>query len=270
MAFERIRASVEARQDRKDAAGGDFIRARSQPEELDAARPLDALITDDREILGDKKDSLFRDRYRHIADVIDTRIEKAEERVIKPDDTVDERQQKKYRREKYLEYRNNRADAKIARLQEKIDNSPKSTLSKYINHQRKQTINILNRNKSVFDHQQIKLEQKRQNKPEQLKKKIDQLVNRKIEAMYRRELRKRRLLDQDAKGIGKYDIVKRAAHKAEFIAKMKSDEKKRIVREAILLVRKQNIEKGRLEPDYGVDDTLDSRKVTEHYGRTIE
>lgn len=269
MAFERILASREAKQDRKTAAAGDFLNARYDIHKLDQERPLDALKTDDKEILGESKElsHFLRDRYRYVTDAIEKRIEKAEERVIESGDTVDQKEQKKYRREKYLDYRNNRIDIKIARLQDSITNSSGSFLANQINRQRRQSLAQLQYLKKVHTNQLGKLDQQRQSKPEELRKKVDQIVKRKIDAMYRKELRKRRLLDQDQKGIGKYDLTKRVIHKAEYISKMQPNEKKKIVREAILLARKQNIEKGRLAVDYHIDDAHNSRKVTEHYER---
>lgn len=270
MIREKISAYRESKLDRKAMANADFIYARHNPDVLEQNRPLDALKTDDKEILGQNKDRLFKDRYRKVADIIEQRIEKAEERVISKDDTLDQQKQKKYRREKYLEYRNNRTDIKITRLKNKLENSNGSFLARQIDRQRRQKLQQLEFVQKLHTSQLGRLEQKRQNKPEELRKKIDKMVEKKVNAMYRKELRKRRLIEQGEKGIGNYNVAKRTAHKAEFIAKMKPEDKMKIVREAILLARRQSIEKGRLDMNYEVDNTLDddkTRQVTEHYGR---
>ena len=45
--------------------------------------------------------------------------------------------------------------------------------------------------------------------------------------------------------------------------------KAKIVREAILQVRKQNIREGRLDASYEIDDEAETRKIGEHYERTV-
>lgn len=124
---------------------------------------------------------------------------------------------------------------------------------------------MLGFNKKALAHYSGQLETKRKNKPEELKKKIDGYIRNKVDAMYRKELRKRK------NAVSKINHFKRT----EFVANMTEDQKNDIMREAIYRVRKNNIEAGRLKDDYSIDDVqdennVDIRKVTEHYGRIIE
>lgn len=213
-------------------------------------RPIDDLKTDDKEILGEYSGNYFRDRYRRKTDGVIEKIANAEDKL----DTTTVR-------EKFMDYRTNRAKIKIDRINKKIDNSSNSFLSRQINRQRRQTVNNLSTKNKIRARSMGKIETKRKEKPEQLQKKIDQYIREKVDAMYRKSLRDR----IKHEGIKRYNIGKRA----EFIAKLEPETRKQIVRQAILHVRKQNIEKGRLNADYKVDDTLDTRKVDD-YGRTIE
>ena len=77
--------------------------------------------------------------------------------------------------------------------------------------------------------------------------------------------RKAQRAEMRKQGIGKHNFVKRA----EFLAKITPEERKKITREAILLARRSNIQHGRLDADYKVDETLDTRKV-DTYERTVE
>ncbi|HEY0965064.1 MAG TPA: hypothetical protein VGE13_01135, partial [Candidatus Saccharimonadales bacterium] len=65
----KITDRMQARDDRKQEAQEDYDNA------LD--RPLDQLITDDKEILGDHASSLFRDRARRKADNLVEKISQA-------------------------------------------------------------------------------------------------------------------------------------------------------------------------------------------------
>jgi hypothetical protein len=133
---------------------------------------------------------------------------------------------------------------------------------KYVNNGRRYKLNELKHSKQVLSRNSSTLETKRRAKPEELRKKIDEHVKKKVDAMYKKAQRQA----QRAEGIKAHNFVK----KTEFIAKLAPDEKKKIVREAMLLVRKKNIEKGRIDSSLGVDTGLSTRKVTNEYGRTIE
>jgi len=213
-------------------------------------RPLDDLKTDDKEILGEHSDAFFRDRYRRKTDSIVEKIGKAEDKKDIP--TV---------RENFMSYRNNRAQVKIDRINAKIDSSSNSFLSRQINRQRRQTVNVLATKNKIRSHTIGKIEAKRKARPEELQKKIDNYVKEKVDAMYRKALRR----EMRRHDVGRLNPMKRA----EFLAKVTPELRKQLTRQAILNVRKNNIKKGRLGMDYRVDNTLDTRKVGD-YGRTIE
>jgi hypothetical protein len=242
MIREKITAHLEARDLRHQEAQADYDANTRTPDEL---------VTDDKEILGTKAGSFLRNRYRHQADRLSEQIETAEANKDIPG-----------MREKYIKYRDNRATIQSARIQRKIDNSSNSFLSTQINHQRRYKLKQLQYAKKVYADRSGALESKRVNKPEKLQKKVDELIRKKVDAMYRKA--QREALRQN--DIGRHNIMK----KAEFVAKMTPEMKKKIATEAVLLVRKRNIEKGHLDPSHTVDTSLTKRKVTNEYGRTIE
>ncbi len=238
------REKWQERSDRKQEAEDDYSDA---PE-----RSLDQLITDDREILGEKS-SLLRVKYRDKADRIVNKIGKAEQNT----DVAG-------KREKYLKYRNNRTDIKIARLQEKLANSSGSFIAKQIDRQRRLTLENLQYRKKIRTRQIGGLETARKDKPEKLRKDIDKLVNAKIDAMHRKAQRK---VLKDEHGIDRHNFVKRS----EFLAKMSKEDKQKITREAILMVRKKNIEKGVLDATYEVNDAAENKRdIGGIYERTVE
>lgn len=240
---EKITTHRQERHQRKQDALVDYAHNHDQ-------RPIDDLKTDDKEVLGEYSGNYFRDRYRRKTDGVIEKIANAEDKL----DTTTVR-------EKFMDYRTNRAKIKIDRINKKIDNSSNSFLSRQINRQRRQTINNLSTKNKIRARSMGKIETKRKEKPEQLQKKIDKYVREKVDAMYRKSLRNR----MKHEGIKRYNVNKRA----EFIAKLEPETRKQIVRQAIIHVRKQNIERGRLDTDYKVDGTLDTRKVDD-YERTIE
>lgn len=210
-------------------------------------RDIDNLRTDATEILGEKP-GLLMGRYRRKTNDILEKIDKAEDKKDVPGT-----------REKYLAYRSNRTQVKIDRTKEKISSSSDSFLSRQINRQRRQKVEALTTKGKILSRAGNKLEAARTGKPERLQKKIDEYVKKKVDAMYRKARRQ----EMQKHDIGKVNFVKRA----EFLAKLTPEKKKEIVREAILLARKKNIESGRLDATYGVDDTLSTRKVGD-YERT--
>jgi hypothetical protein len=219
-------------------------------------RPVEELITDDKEILGDHARGLFRDQARKKADNLVDKIARAEGAK----DTVT-------RREKYLEARSNFTQTRIDKLEARIENSSDNMFTKRLNGWRREKLRDLKAKNKKRTASITSIEKKRQGRPEELQRNIDKLVKNKIDAMHKKaqdvELRRN--------GIKKHNILKRH----EFLAKLTPDDKKRIVREAIRQVRKKNVELGRLERGYSVDDvadenTVDIRKVTDDYGRIIE
>jgi len=237
------REKWQERSDRKQEAEDDYNNA--------LERPPDKLITDDKEILGEKS-SLLRGKYRDKADRIVKKIENEENRDVAGT------------REKYLKYRNNRTDIKIARLQEKLASSSGSFIAKHIDRQRRLTLENLQYRRKRRTSQIGGLETARKDKPEELRRDIDKLVNAKIDAMHRKAQRK---VLKDEHGIDRHNFVKRA----EFLAKMSKEDKQKITREAILMVRKKNIEKGVLDATYEVNDAaVNKRNIRGIYERTVE
>lgn len=246
--MEQSRAEERAERHREADDDYDYMSNNA-----DRLLPLDNIVTHDREILGDKASPLLVASYRNRANSLVDRIEKAEGRV-----------DEKGMRERYLNHRKNRVDIKIERINKKMLDSPNSFLSRQINRQRRQKLKALRYGQKIrtkFIHQH---EQERKTKPEELRKKIDQLVDKKIRSQQRKA--QRRILEREH-GIGRFNHVKRT----EFLAKMTPEDKKRIVREAILLVRRDNFRKGKIDVDIPLDLNLNNvRKVTDEYGRSVE
>lgn len=211
-------------------------------------RSFENLITDDKEILG-RRSGMFRNAEREAADKLIRNIDKAEGNKNIP--SV---------REKYLKHSNDRADQKIARIEAKIANSPNNWFAKQLNIQRRLTIENIQYRKKWRSHYISKFEQKRQNKPEELRKKLDKIVRDKVDAMYRKKQRK--LMHEQ--GIRSHNFQ----NKTEFLKNMSKDDKKKLYREAILAIRKQNIEAGVLDISHKVDENSNNiRKLGETYGR---
>lgn len=232
----------EESQQRREAAQDDYDNA---PE-----RDLDDLRTDDREILGEVS-GFIRGRARKKTDKIMERLGSAEASVDTPG-----------LHEQVTKFRDDRTKAKIDRIQAKIDSSPNSFLARQINHQRRISIQNLQQKRKVFGNHMAKHETKRRTKPEEMQKKIDSLVQKKIDAKWRKAQRKHL---REEENIGRLNRMRRA----EFLANMSPEDRRKITLEAIKLVRKQNIEKGRLDPTHSVDDDAETRGINE-YGRTVE
>ncbi len=244
--MEQSRAEKRAERHREADEDYDYVSS-----DIDTLMPLNDLVTHDKEILGDKTSPLLVASYRNRADRLVNRIEKAEGRV-----------DEKGMRERYLNHRKNRVDIKIERINKKMLNSPDSFLSRQINRQRRQKLKALRYGQKIRSKHIKHHEHKRTTKPEELRKKIDQLVDKKIRSQQRKA--RRHILEREH-GIGRFNHVKRA----DFLAKMKPEDKKKIVREAILLVRRDNIRKGKIDADTPLGFT-EVRKVTDEYGRGIE
>jgi len=234
-------------------------RERNEEADLDyentLIRPIDQLITDDKEILGDHARGLFRDVARKKADTLVEKVDLAE--AVKDTITM---------REKYLEVRSDFTKVRIDKLNTRIENSPDNFLTQRLNGWRREKLHDLEAKNKKRAKSASGAEKKRQEKPEELRKKIDGLVKKKVDAMHKRAQR----IELRRNGIGKYNVVKRA----EFLAKLTPDDKKRIVREAIRQAHKNSVELGRLDRGYSVDDVADEnnvdiRKVTDDYGRII-
>ncbi len=241
-------SGTEKRAERHQQADEDY---QDSLDNIDTILPLDNIVTHDREILGEKASPLLVASYRNRADRLVGRVEKAE-------GSKDELGM----RERYLNYRKNRVDIKIERINKKMLNSPDSFLSRQINRQRRQKLKALRYGQKIRTKLIDNQEQKRKTKPEVLRKKIDQLVDKKIRSQQRKA--RRHILEREH-GIGRLNHVKRS----EFLAKMTPEDKKKIVREAILLVRRDNIRKGKLAADAFIAFN-DERKVTDEYRRGVE
>lgn len=242
MPAERLKSFVQERSRRSQEADDDY--------EMAAERPLDALKTDATEILGEKS-GMFKGAYRKQFEQLESAIPDAEANV-----------DVKSRRERYLEYRNYATQNKMNRINDRIANSSGGFLAKQINRQRKQTVANLNYKMGVRAKSIGALEKSRKRAPEELQKKIDALVDKRVRAMQRKA---ERVVMKREKGIKPGQVIK----KAEFLATLTPELKAKIIRESILQVRKENIRDGLLDPSYEVDDSLDTRKIGAHYERTI-
>lgn len=246
-------------------------RQRNQEADVDYenapdSQPLETLLTDDREILGTHaRQGMFRDTARKKADKLVEKIDHAEE--VQDVVTI---------REKYFEARRNFTQTRINKLTDKsidsIDDNFFTQRLKAWRREKLKDLKAVNEKRTKF---MGKIEKTRLEKPERLRQKIDLMVKKKVDAMYRKAQR----VELRRKGIGWRDQVKRA----EFLAKLTPQDKKRIVGEAIAQARKKSIELGRLDRDYSIDtidvdddgndlnyDDIDIRKVTDDYGRIVK
>ncbi|HEY0964875.1 MAG TPA: hypothetical protein VGE13_00145, partial [Candidatus Saccharimonadales bacterium] len=165
------------------------------------------------------------------------------------------------------EAKKNYTQTKIDKLQARIDNTPDNIFTRRLNGWRREKLRDMKAINEKRGGTVDKIEKKRQEKPEKLRKEIDALVKKKIDAMYKKAQR----VELRNNGIGKRNILKRH----EFLAKLTPEDKKRIVAQAILQVRKKNIKLGRLSSEYLPDnaaneESADIRKVTDDYGRIVE
>jgi flagellar biosynthesis GTPase FlhF len=246
MMREKINNFRAEKQARKLDAHFDYEKSHI---DIEVSRPINTLRTDATEILGSSR-GLLRGHYARATENINKKISKAERNV-----------NEKSVREKYLQLRDEQTMAKIDRVQAKIDNSRDTFISRQVNNQRRQKVAALSRKRKILAYQSGNIERKRVNKPEELQKKIDAYMRKRIDAIYKKALRH----EMSQQGYSRYDIIKRT----EFVSRLTREERKEIAREAILLVRKNNIEAGTLSADYVVDDTLPTRKI-DHYERTLE
>ena len=244
MPTERLKSFLQERARRADDAEADY---ESAPE-----RPLDELKTDVTEILGESTNGMFRNSSRAAADRLESRAERADGKA----DIMT-------RREKYLEYRENATANKIRRIEDKMADSSNGFFANQINRQRRHKVKNLKFKTKVMTHQRAGIERSRKTKPEEIRKKIDKLINDRIKAAERKA---QRVVMRQEKGINRRQL----AQKAEFLAKITPEQKAKIVREAILQVRKENIQDGLIDASYVVDDTLNGRKIRGLYERTVE
>lgn len=233
----------EDRQQRKEDAENDYEQQKQYP------RDLDPLRTDAVEILGENP-RMLRGRFRKQADKLEEKADKLENNPKEPGI-----------RERILKWRANRTKIKIDRLRGKLKEGGWKSNDRVRAAKLKDLELKQNRLKKDISERASR----RREMPEKLRKKIDEYVQKKVKAMDRKARRK--ILREE--GIEWYDFEE----KAEFLANLSDAEKKRIAREAILLVRKKNIEKGLLEPAHSVDQAAPQdkvRKVGDHYERVAQ
>jgi hypothetical protein len=245
-AYERVRENI---QERKVTNERNVVFATADrffaPE-----RPLDKLITDDKEILGQSR-YLRREMSqttRNTMNAVDKDL--LQLRELNPLTTT---------RDSYLAYRRNRIAAKIERLERKAAASPDTLLGRH----RKRTTEmfkkrqawregqIKNRSRNKVTRSE-KLTKRVEKRDEKFQAQVDMYVNKKIEAMRRKEIRNR--LKEEK--IGRFDVSERN----RFLAKLPAETKKRITREAILAVRESNIKKGKLQPGYNYSYVYDKKQ----------
>lgn len=252
MAFERLKHTAvgfipEVRRARKEVAQNDYDATRA---DVDTVRPIDKLRTDVTEVLGERK-GVLEGGYRRKADSLVKKVESSEARKDKVG-----------MREAFIRHGKNKTELKIQRVEAKIDAGAKD--NGFLARQRNAKLKQLQYNQKVRSNAIKKLETNRLKKPEKNQKKIDELVQKKIQSMMRKAERK---VLQREHGIGRFERRKRT----EKLVNLSPEEKRRIVREAILMVRRQNIERGVLDDTYRVDDTTtNTRPVGKDYARIIE
>ncbi len=221
-------------------------------EGLDSTEKIELAITDAKEILGSKFSI-----GNGISYLRNNRLESLVEKA-------DSKTKQKGLRENLLLDSVNKRKRKIDRLQRKIDGSPDSFFSTYINHQRKQSINNLERRRGYELKYTTKLEVKRENKPEELRKKIDQIIDRKVQAQVRKVERKHA---KEASGDSK--VATSRLSRSEFLANLTKEQKVAITKEAIAVIREKNIKKDILDEDYpvGIGEETKIRTIGGDYER---
>lgn len=249
MAFERLKHTAvgfipEVRRARKEVAQNDYDATRA---DVDTLRPTKELRTDVTEVLGERR-GLFDDGYRRKADALIKKVETAKDRS----DHIGTR-------EAFVRHRKNVTELKIQRVQAKLNDGSDGFAAR----QRRMKLQNLEYGQKMRKSTIDKLEGRRQSKPEHMQKKIDEVVQKKIKSMMK--LAERKIL-REQHGVGAHNRRKRA----EVLVGMTPEQKQHIVREAILLVRKQNIARGVLDDVYDVDPKAKTRQVEGHYDRVIE
>jgi len=203
----------------------------------------EAIKTDDKEILGQSvhlRRSLH-DATRSFLNGSQQSIAGWKNELSKP-------------RNDYLEWRSDAAKRKYERKQEKLGTSHFKFINKH--HER-----VANAYRARYDKAHGKLkghsakmdqriksaEQASLERDERFKKRIDLYVNRKIRAERNKLLRK---LAEEQKQNGMSKRIER--HR--FIRDLPESEKRRITKEAIAAIRKENIKKGKLDANYVVPE----------------
>lgn len=239
MAFERFKPEVRRAQ--KRVAEQDYVDAQAT---IDVDRPIDKLRTDVTEVLGERT-GILEGHYRRRADSLLEKVAGAEDHKDTPG-----------AREAFIRHRKNILELKAERVQAKLIAKPTGFMAR----QREATLENIQYRQKVQTHTISKLEGRRTGKPERLQVKIDELINKKIKAMRRKAERT---------VLRKHGVDVRNRHKRiDALAHLTTEQKRQIVREAILLVRRENISHGRLDESYQVDGTLDARRVGDKYERT--
>ncbi len=245
--------SEQKEQRRYDADLDQYVQGR--------LRSTEKLVTDDTEILGESPSvkTEFHAKAKDATQTLDKTITEA--RVHSP---------LRSWRTSRIESSRDHYKRKVDRLQRKIDLHPNSLLNKW----RKSELDTFQkrvswRNKKLAKHAgkvekiQTKHDNRSKKRNEALKKRVDYYVDKKIEAMRRKEERK--LLRKEgitARGpLDKKDRVR-------FLANLPEDQRKAITRAAILEVRRENIRRGKLDATYEVDESQKTRKIND-YERTI-
>lgn len=272
-----IRSRFEGAKARYDST--DFAKTRARRQEdarldydahtysnrvLNKERPLNKLQTSAYEVLGKNKQKLFRDGMFRAADKIIHKVSHGNlggdytnytDALGKRIDRAEATKDVMGRREKYRQYRSDRLENRINRLEDKRD------AAKY-DWQRRRYHNMIKeskRLKGVHDHFQARHQGNRVRKPEKLRTTLDRITKKRVDAMYRKVLRE----DHNKH-------LRNAAERQRFEATIKPKDKQKLIREAILRLRKENIAAGRLNASYTVDTNNKMRRPMGDLGKHYE
>ena len=248
--MEKFKQILETRNERAVEAARDRENA---PE-----RPLDELVVDDQEILGQSV-HLRSSVYEGAKNTVNS-LDKQFTRVRNENPAAKAR-------DTYLSYRKDRIGLKIERLEHQITKDPTSRQGK----RRQKELEMFkkrlewregqsNKRENKYTTRTEKYTKRSTNREKEQKEQVDKYIAKKIEAMRRKEARK--LLKSE--GIGRLSVIERN----KYLATMPTEAKKRLLREAILSVREANIRKGKLDHEYQVDESKPKRKIG-HYERTV-
>lgn len=246
---------------RQEAAGrAEQKQQTHQRAELDRhfqelTRDQENLVTDDIEILGESPQfkAEYHQKASDAAHNVDTAVAKM--RIHNPIRTV---------RRKLIESNIDHLQHKIDRIEQKVAIKPNTPWNRYMQLRAdayKTRIKIKNRklNKHTERTEKINagLANRKEQRDETLKKRLDWYVHKKIEA------ERRKIARREHKSFRPLP----AREVANYLAKLPDDEKKRITRQAILEIRKDNIRKGNLDWTYRIDDTNETTRKIKDYER---
>lgn len=222
------------------------IEDRTQNDENEQRRDL--LITDDKEILGNSTHlrMAVHETSKSITNGLHSKMTEGRNALATPTTKI-------------LEYRRDKKQKQVEQYELKHPQGTRTKAQEKRLQMLKTRAEVLsgwakqrhNRHASRIE----KLGKAKSDRQEKYQKQIDGYVHRKILSMQRKQLRER-----NGRKINKHEHVR-------YFNSLSEENKKRIVRDAIVAVRQENIRKGILAEEYEVDETATIRKIGEHYAR---